>query len=77
MRLIINGDSCDLQVSTVLSLQQLLQQLGYLQIRPEDAAVSGNFIVAVNQQIVSAALYATTDLNEDDCIDILGAITGG
>ncbi len=77
MRLIINGDSCDLQVSTGLSLQQLLQQLGYLQIRPEDAAVSGNFIVAVNQQIVSAALYATTDLNEDDCIDILGAITGG
>jgi thiamine biosynthesis protein ThiS len=77
MRLIINGDSCDLQVSTGLSLQQLLQQLGYLQIRPEDAAVSGNFIVAVNQQIVSAALYATTGLNEDDCIDILGAITGG
>lgn len=77
MRLIINGDSCDLQVSTGLSLQQLLQQLGYLQIRPEDAAVSGNFIVAVNQQIVSAALYASTYLNEDDCIDILGAITGG
>ena len=77
MRLIINGESCDLSVSAGLSLQQLLQQLGYLQIRPEDAAVSGNFIVAVNQQIVSAALYATTGLNEDDCIDILGAITGG
>lgn len=77
MRLIINGESCDLLVSAELSLQQLLQQLGYLQIRPEDAAVSGNFIVAVNQQIVSAALYATTGLNEDDCIDILGAITGG
>ena len=77
MRLIINGESCDLSVSAGLSLQQLLQQLGYLQIRPEDAAVSGNFIVAVNQQIVSAALYAGTYLNEDDCIDILGAITGG
>lgn len=77
MRLIINGESCDLPVSAELSLQQLLQQLGYLQIWPEDAAVSGNFIVAVNQQIVSAALYATTGLNEDDCIDILGAITGG
>lgn len=77
MRLIINGETCALPVSAELSLQQLLQQLGYLQIRPEDAAVSGNFIVAVNQQIVSAALYATTGLNEDDCIDILGAITGG
>ncbi|MCD8521264.1 MAG: MoaD/ThiS family protein [Saccharospirillaceae bacterium] len=77
MRLMINGEPCDLPVGAGLSLQQLLQQLGYVQTRPEDAAVRGNFIVAVNQQIVSVALYATTGLNEDDCIDILGAMTGG
>lgn len=76
MRLIINGLPNEVPQTSGLSLQQLLQQLGYLQERPEDA-VGGNFIVAVNQQIVSAALYAGTYLNEDDCIDILGAITGG
>ncbi len=77
MRLIINGEPSDLPVNEELSLQQLLQQLGYLQPHSEWSAATGNFIVAVNQQIVSKALYANTDLNENDSIDILGAITGG
>ena len=39
MRLIINGESCDLQVSAGLSLQQLLQQLGYLHPSPHGSAL--------------------------------------
>lgn len=75
MRLIINGESRTLTPAPV-SLHELLAQLGYV-----DTAVGstspGAFVVALNQHIVSAGLYQSTRLQADDCIDILGAITGG
>lgn len=71
MRLIINGESRTLTPAPV-SLYELLAQLGYV-----DRTSRGAFVVALNQHIVSAGLYQSTRLQNDDCIDILGAITGG
>lgn len=84
MRLMINGEYQQLpELHDGSSLQRTLQQLGYLAGSDGDACPSGTaagsnaFVVALNQKIVSASLYATTQVQDDDAIDVLGAITGG
>lgn len=74
MRLIINGETYECRTYPT-SLQALLQQLGFLADDP--TAFSMRFVVALNQHIISSSRYASTALQEDDCIDVLSVITGG
>ena len=84
MRLMVNGEYQQLpELHDGSSLQHTLQRLGYLAGSDGDAgpsstvAGSNAFVVALNQQIVSASLYTTTQVQDDDAIDVLGVITGG
>lgn len=72
LTLAINGATQSF--SNIKTLQQLLMQLGYFS---DDGESKGNIVVALNQSIVSASLFAQTELKADDQLDILGAITGG
>jgi thiamine biosynthesis protein ThiS len=74
MRVIVNGESVLLNQAMEYSLLTLLKSLGYLSDEYEKTAP---FVVAVNQKIITAAQYRYTVLQEDDCIDILAAVTGG
>lgn len=72
MNLAINGEQKSFD--TIQTLQQLLILLGYC---ADDGTPNGNIVVALNQSIVSASLFGETELQENDQLDILGAITGG
>ena len=74
MRIIVNGESLLLNQTREYSLLMLLQSLGYLSDSYEKSAP---FVVAVNQKIITATQYRQTLLQEDNCIDILAAVTGG
>lgn len=77
MNLAINGEQKSFE--NIETLQQLLVVLEYV---AETDVINGtnsvsNIVVALNQAIVPASQYADTMLNENDQLDILGAITGG
>lgn len=77
MNLAINGEHKTF--NNIQTLQQLLVVLEYV---TETNVLNGNtpvsnIVVALNQAIVPASQYADTMLNENDQLDILGAITGG
>ncbi|WP_420591555.1 sulfur carrier protein ThiS [Bacterioplanoides sp.] len=77
MNLAINGEQKSFD--NIETLQQLLVVLEYV---AETDVINGttfvsNIVVALNQAIVPASRYADTMLNENDQLDILGAITGG
>ena len=77
MNLAINGEQKSFD--NIETLQQLLVALEYV---AETDVINGttffsNIVVALNQAIVPASQYADTMLNENDQLDILGAITGG
>ena len=77
MNLAINGEQKSFE--NIETLQQLLVVLEYV---AETDVINGttfvsNIVVALNQSIVPASQYADTMLNENDQLDILGAITGG
>ena len=72
MQLIVNGQRCSLEGTP--TLEQLLEQQGYLTADSNSAA---NFVVAVNHTIIPLNDIASTHLEEDDQIDVMGAITGG
>ena len=77
MNLAINGEQK--RFDNIRTLQQLLVALEYV---TETDVINGNIpasniVVALNQAIVPAAQYAETELNDNDQLDILGAITGG
>ena len=77
MNLAINGEQKSFE--NIETLQQLLVALEYV---AETDVINGttsvsNIVVALNQAIVPASQYADTMLNENDQLDILGAITGG
>ena len=77
MNLAINGEQK--RFDNIRRLQQLLVALEYV---TETDVINGNIpasniVVALNQAIVPAAQYAETELNDNDQLDILGAITGG
>lgn len=77
MNLAINGEQKSFD--NIETLQQLLVVLEYV---AETDVINGttfvsNIVVALNQAIVPASQYADTMLNENDQLDILGAITGG
>lgn len=72
LTLAINGASQSF--SKIKTLQQLLIELDYFSY---DGQPKGNVVVALNQSIVSASLFAQTELKSGDQLDILGAITGG
>ena len=77
MNFAINGEQKSFE--NIETLQQLLVVLEYV---TETDVINGttfvsNIVVALNQAIVPASQYADTMLNENDQLDILGAITGG
>jgi len=77
VNLAINGEQKSFD--NIETLQQLLVVLEYV---AETDVINGttfvsNIVVALNQAIVPASQYADTMLNENDQLDILGAITGG
>ncbi|MFC3680993.1 sulfur carrier protein ThiS [Bacterioplanoides pacificum] len=72
MNLAINGEQQRFDV--IQTLQQLLMTLGYVSAA---GVVQGNIVVALNQTIIPVSQYAETQLNDNDQLDILGAITGG
>lgn len=72
MNLAINGEKKTFD--NIETLQQLLMTLGYVRT---DGVVQGNIVVALNQTIIPVSQYAETQLNDNDQLDILGAITGG
>jgi sulfur carrier protein len=72
VNLAINGEQKSFD--NIQTLKQLLIQLAYC---ADDGTPNGNIVVALNQAIVPASQYADTMLNENDQLDILGAITGG
>ncbi|WP_419811227.1 sulfur carrier protein ThiS [Bacterioplanoides sp.] len=72
LTLAING--APQSFTNIKTLQQLLIELGYFS---DDGQPKGNVVVALNQAIVSAALFNSTELKAGDQLDILGAITGG
>lgn len=69
MRLWINGQAQQVELPTP-NVRQLLLLLGHDLDRP-------NFVVALNQELLTAADYANTLLEAEDQLDILGVITGG
>ena len=52
------------------SLLQLLKDCGY-------DPTSQRFIVAINEILIPQGQWAGTQVSPGDCIDIMGAITGG
>lgn len=66
MKLFINGEEKDVQ--TDMTLQQLLDNLGY-NIR--------SVAVAINGQFVSKQAYATTALSPLEKLDIVSPMQGG
>lgn len=72
MNLAINGEQQ--RFDEIQTLQQLLMTLGYVSAA---GVVRGNIVVALNQTIIPVSQYAETQLNDNDQLDILGAITGG
>lgn len=77
MHICVNGVSTDIRAPEgggPLVLLHVLLALGYA---TADGKPAGSFVVALNQHIVTASLYASTLISEGDGVDILGAITGG
>ncbi|WP_430462052.1 sulfur carrier protein ThiS [Thalassolituus sp. LLYu03] len=91
MRIYLNGCSTELVAlqgqtpaadadTDTVSLMQALLTFGYAEpAAPGEGGcqLSGAFVVALNQRIVSASQYASTPIADGDSLDILGAITGG
>ena len=59
------------------NIETLLQLLVVLEYGADEGVINSNIVVALNQAIVPASQYAETILNDNDRLDILGAITGG
>jgi len=62
----INGEKRE--IAAVLSVEQLLQELG---IRP------GRVVVELNRDVISRAAHGTTLLKEGDSIEIVHFVGGG
>ncbi|KZZ43324.1 MAG: sulfur carrier protein ThiS [Saccharospirillaceae bacterium] len=72
MNLAINGEQKRFE-----NIETLLQLLVVLEYGADEGVINSNIVVALNQAIVPASQYAETILNDNDRLDILGAITGG
>ena len=72
MNLAINGEQKRFE-----NIETLLQLLVVLEYGADEGVINSNIVVAPNQAIVPASQYAETILNDNDRLDILGAITGG
>ena len=72
MNLAINGEQ-----KRFVNIETLLQLLVVLEYGADEGVINSNIVVALNQAIVPASQYAETILNDNDRLDILGAITGG
>lgn len=72
IEVVFNGNP--LTVAASLTLQQLLEQQGYL---AQSSASAATVVVAKNHTIVPLTETSSTTLQERDQIDVLGAITGG
>ncbi|MEK6601654.1 MAG: sulfur carrier protein ThiS [Candidatus Binatota bacterium] len=62
----INGEKRE--IAAVLSVEQLLQELG---IRP------GRVVVELNRDVISRAAHGTTLLKEGDSVEIVHFVGGG
>lgn len=69
MTIFLNGEAIDLSDSEFIILADFLNQRGYQDFT--------SIVVAINQTIVAANTYHDTRLNDQDKVDVLGAITGG
>jgi sulfur carrier protein len=72
VNLAINGEQKRFE-----NIETLLQLLVVLEYGADEGVINSNIVVALNQAIVPASQYAETILNDNDRLDILGAITGG
>lgn len=70
MQLKINGEHKRF-TPALLNLEQVLSALGYLK------SDSSRFVVAYNQQLISAEEYLKTVVYDGDSVDVLSVITGG
>ncbi len=70
MQLKINGEHKRF-TPALLNLEQVLNALGYLK------SDSSRFVVAYNQQLISAEEYLKTVVYDGDSVDVLSVITGG
>ncbi|WP_299348933.1 sulfur carrier protein ThiS [uncultured Shimia sp.] len=64
MKIVLNGDSREVQATT---LADLLKECGY----------SGRVATAVNENFVSAPLRTSTTLNDGDRVEVLAPMQGG
>lgn len=74
-KITVNGDVMIMPIHANL-LQLISDDLRY-SIKNSDTEIVTNFVVALNAEIKPASQWQGISLNNGDCIDILGAITGG